>query len=166
MLAAPNDIAGSTCQCWTTQFALHLILSRWHRRHHQIINKILPGFCPHLIVIRCQVYSATLDFNFWEGHTDTDINMLDSLIQLPIWQVVKHWGKSGAENEVGVLGIYRMLDNPYNLPCQVPSLSAEETYTPERIEGWESISVNNSTETNANAMPQNVQNLRAGYLNF
>jgi len=51
-----------------------------------------------------QVYGATLDSSFWEGHTDTDINMLDSLIQLPIWQV--------------------------------PSLSPEEIYTPERIEGY------------------------------
>ena len=33
------------------------------------------------------MYNATLDSNFWEGHTDTDINMLDSLIELPIWQV-------------------------------------------------------------------------------
>ena len=43
------------------------------------------------IIIRCQVYGATLDSSFWEGHTDTDINMLDSLIQLPIWQVVRHF---------------------------------------------------------------------------
>ena len=38
-------------------------------------------------MIFTKVYKATLDFNFWEGHSDTDINMLDSLIQLPIWQV-------------------------------------------------------------------------------
>ena len=39
------------------------------------------------LLINPKVYEATLDFNFWEGHSDTDINMLDSLIQLPIWQV-------------------------------------------------------------------------------
>lgn len=34
-----------------------------------------------------QVYASNLDDTFWEGHTDTDIKLLDDLLQLPLWEV-------------------------------------------------------------------------------
>ena len=78
-LSSNHISPGSIYQYSTTLCALRPIWSRF-------IPKPFLWDNPELMIFT-KVYKATLDFNFWEGHSDTDINMLDSLIQLPIWQV-------------------------------------------------------------------------------
>ena len=78
-LSSNHISPGSIYQYSTTLCALRPIWSRFIPKPFLWDNSEL--------MIFTKVYKATLDFNFWEGHSDTDINMLDSLIQLPIWQV-------------------------------------------------------------------------------